>query len=247
MRKNSLFIALIAVIAIFAFSAFDASAVRAAGTYTVLPGDTLFSIAARFNVSISQLATINKVYDVNALNAGQVLQLPDPLPTGGAVTSPVVNTGNFGTGGPVYAPVYTAPIYTPAVVTYPAGTTVTTVTTYTAYTVRPGDFLAAIAQRFNTTNDAILSANSIFDPNLLYVGQLLTIPRTRTSISPKPRTVVAFPTFGVGGANRLYIVQPGDNLFGIAARTGRNAYTIAQANGILDLNTVYVGQPLVLP
>src|SRR5215813_5966235 len=116
MRKITLLVALIASIAIFAFSAFDASAVRAAGTYTVQPGDTLFSIAARFNVSISQLATINKVYDVNTVNVGQVLQLPDPLPTGGAVTSPVINTGNFGTGGPVYAPVYTAPIFTPPTV-----------------------------------------------------------------------------------------------------------------------------------
>ncbi len=59
--------------------------------------------------------------------------------------------------------------------------------------------------------------------------------------------MISFPTFGVGGANRLYIVQPGDNLFGIAARTGRNAYTIAQANGILNLNAIYVGEPLVLP
>src|SRR5215813_10569922 len=124
MRKITLLVALIASIAIFAFSAFDASAVRAAGSYTVLPGDTLFSIAARFNVSISQLATINKVYDVNSVALGQVLQLPDPLPTGGAVSSPVVAAPQFGTGGPVYAPVFTGTIYTPPAVTYAPGTTV---------------------------------------------------------------------------------------------------------------------------
>jgi LysM repeat protein len=93
----------------------------------------------------------------------------------------------------------------------------------------------------------ILASNAINDPNLLYVGQLLTIPSTKTNITPQPRAVVSYPTYGVGGANRVYIVQPGDNLFGIAARTGRNAYTIAQANGILNLNAIFVGEPLVLP
>src|SRR5690349_18208936 len=144
MRKISLLIALIASTAIFAFSAFDASAVRAAGSYTVQPGDTLFSIAARFNVSISQLATINKVYDVNSVGIGQLLQLPDPLATGGAVSSPVVAAPQFGVGGPVLAPAYTAPLYTPPAVTYAPGTTVTTVTTYRSYTVKAGDFLDSI-------------------------------------------------------------------------------------------------------
>src|SRR5260221_8176680 len=175
------------------------------------------------------------------------LHFPDPLPQGAAVSMLVGESPRFGTAGLVNPPPFTAPIYRPPAVTYAPGTTITTVTTYTGYTVRPGDFLAAIAQHFNTTPDAILSANAIANPNLLYVGQLLTIPRTTTNITPKPRPMISFPTFGVGGANRLYIVQPGDNLFGIAARTGRNAYTIAQANGILNLNAIYVGEPLVLP
>ena len=208
--------------------------------YVVQPGDTLFNIAARFNVSISELATINRVYDVNVLYVGQVLALPNPLPPGAiqnlpgsSPQNPVVITGNVGPS---------RPIFTPPVVTFPAGTTVTTVTTYTAYVVRPGDFLAAIADRFGTTPQAILSANAISDPNLLYVGQLLTIPHTTTSIVPRFRPVVT-----PARAGHIYIVQPGDNLFSIAARTGRNAWSIARANGILDLNAIFVGEPLIIP
>ncbi len=44
------------------------------------------------------------------------------------------------------------------------------------YTVQEGDTLSAIAERFNTTVEAIAEANNITDPNLIYVGQVLTIP-----------------------------------------------------------------------
>src|SRR5262245_46164031 len=68
---------------------------RAAGSYVVQPGDTLFSIASRFNVSVSELATINGVYDVNALFVGQVLNLPNPLPAGFVPAYPTnPNQGN---------------------------------------------------------------------------------------------------------------------------------------------------------
>ena len=248
MRKHLIFIAVIALVAIFAFGALGIGPASAGGTYTVQPGDSLFTIAARFNVSISQLATINGIYDVNTLTVGQVLVLPDPI-AGASGQSPIVITSNTsgitGTTGAIYTPVYTTPIYTQPVVSYPAGTTVSTVTSYTSYTVRVGDFLASIADRFGTTPAAILSANFIPNPNLLYVGQLLTIPRTRTNVSPAP--VVRVAPYYTNRYGRVYIVQPGDNLFGIAARFGRNVYSVAQANGILDLNTIYVGEPLAIP
>jgi len=46
----------------------------------------------------------------------------------------------------------------------------------TIYIVGRGDYLAAIAQRFGSTVQAISSANNIFNPNLIYPGQQLRIP-----------------------------------------------------------------------
>ena len=58
------------------------------------------------------------------------------------------------------------------------------------YTVRPGDWLARIARRCNTTVDALLAANAIVrDPNRIYPGQVLTIPQgdvaAQVSITPE--------------------------------------------------------------
>lgn len=44
------------------------------------------------------------------------------------------------------------------------------------YTVRPGDTLGSIAERYGTTVDAICQANGIANPNVIEVGQVLNMP-----------------------------------------------------------------------
>ena len=46
----------------------------------------------------------------------------------------------------------------------------------TEYTVVPGDTLSAIAKAHGVTIDEIVEANEITDPDLLRIGQVLTIP-----------------------------------------------------------------------
>ncbi len=101
------------------------------------------------------------------------------------------------------------------------------------YVVQPGDDLFRLALRFNTTIAAIQAANNIVNPNLIFVGQQLTIP----SISPAP------PPEG----STVYIVQPGDNLFRLALRFNTTIYAIQIANGIPNANLIFVGQRLIIP
>ncbi len=121
--------------------------------------------------------------------------------------------------------------------------TVQSVAADTTYTVRRGDTLAAIARQFGTTIQAIAEANHIINPNLIYVNQVLVIP-TGDSSSPAPTNPPA-PAPTTPGTT--YVVQRGDSLFGISLRFGVPVQTIAQANGISNINLIYVGQPLTIP
>ena len=111
----------------------------------------------------------------------------------------------------------------------------------TTYTVQPGDTLNAIAQRYGSSITAIAQANNIVNPNLIYVGQVLTIPGTETS-APVPTPAPPVQTSG-----STYTVQPGDTLTRIALNYGVSTQALALANGISNLNIIYVGQVLVIP
>jgi LysM repeat protein len=54
------------------------------------------------------------------------------------------------------------------------------------YTVRPGDTLAKIAWRFQTSIWPIVRANNIANPNVIHVGQKLCIPGAIKPVPPKP-------------------------------------------------------------
>ena len=56
------------------------------------------------------------------------------------------------------------------------GTVIPPTPGYITYTVQAGDTLSELARRFGTTVSAIVALNNIADPDLIYVGQVLTIP-----------------------------------------------------------------------
>ncbi|MFO7323437.1 MAG: LysM peptidoglycan-binding domain-containing protein [Chloroflexota bacterium] len=119
--------------------------------YVVQPGDNLFRIATQHGVTVDDMRAVNPdlVGEAPILQPGQQLNLP--------------NCGQAATDSPgdVAAPEQ------PAVEAPPGGE---------IYTVQAGDTLMRIAQRFNTTIDAIVAANNLSNPNRLDIGQQLVIP-----------------------------------------------------------------------
>lgn len=66
------------------------SQARAAGSYTVKAGDTLYKIARAHNVSVQELAAANQILDPAQLRVGQSLAIPGGV---GAAGSQTIDTG----------------------------------------------------------------------------------------------------------------------------------------------------------
>lgn len=142
MHKSRLFFGVL----IICLSFLIVSDVSADTTYVIQPGDTLTSIAARFNTTVASIVAANNIANPNLIYAGDTLIIP--------------------TDGGEDPPPPPSPEPPPPPPPSPGGT----------YVVQPGDTLSAIAVRFGTTVQALVALNNIANPNLIYVGQVLTIP-----------------------------------------------------------------------
>ena len=100
------------------------------------------------------------------------------------------------------------------------------------YTVRRGDTLWGIAQRYRTTVAAIVQANGIQNPNRIYPGEAFKIP---TSGSTGGNT---------GGAAVTYTVRRGDTLWGIAQRYRTTVCRLVGINKIKNPGLIYPGQSI---
>lgn len=100
---------------------------------------------------------------------------------------------------------------------------------YFEYIVRSGDTLWLLAQRYNTTVDAIKNLNGL-SGNSLSIGQILKIPSAGTTPAPY---------FD-------YIVRSGDTLWQLAQRYGTTVNAIKSLNGLTS-NILNIGQVLRIP
>ncbi len=207
--------------------------------YTVRAGDTLSSIADLYGTTVQAIQRQNSTLVSGVrIFPGTTLQIP--VFEGGGGVEPVIMQQTV----------------QPQSVTPPAANFV--------YTVRAGDQLRFIAPRYGTTWQAIAELNNLQDPNLIFTGQQLLIPNLGiggpvTAVQPvqsaAPAVIIASanpyaaspqPINPVLTAGR-YIVQPGDTMLMIARAFNVDAFSIARANGIFNLNHIFAGQRLFIP
>lgn len=96
------------------------------------------------------------------------------------------------------------------------------------YTVKAGDTLSRIANEYGLTYQEIANENKLSNPNLIYVGQKLTIPAYKKKEESEPE--------------KVYTVRAGDTLSAIAAKFGTTVAELVKKNGIANPNLIYVGQ-----
>ena len=151
----------------------------------------------------------------------------------------VATSGILGTGVAAAAPAASNASDTGshrAVSAAPTQTTTTTAATTssapagsTVYTVVTGDNVHAIAARFGVSTSAVISANTLPNPDLILPGQKLTIP---------PATA----TTGI-----TVTVKAGDTINSLATQYGVSAGSIVGANKVANADMILTGQKLFIP
>ena len=147
-------------------------------TYIVQKGDSLWSIANKFNMTVSELKNLNNLTN-NLLSIGQVLKIKDSSSNG--ETTYTVQKGDslwviankYGITTEElksYNNLKSNLLSIGQVLKIPQGKT----STENIYTVKKGDSLWTIANRYNTTVEKIKVLNNLTS-NLLSIGQQLKI------------------------------------------------------------------------
>jgi len=101
------------------------------------------------------------------------------------------------------------------------------------YTVVTGDTLWGIAGRYGTTVSKLASVNHISDDNLIFPGDVLSVPASTNEPDASNR-------------DGTYTVREGDTLWSIAARFDSTVSVLAATNNVTDPNLIFPGQVLVV-
>ena len=147
-------------------------------TYIVKKGDTLYSIASKFNISVIKLKEINNLKS-NIISVGQEL---------------IVNESNNTNNNKIYP-------------------------------VKKGDTLWSIANNYKINVDELKSFNNL-ETDSLSIGQIIYIPNKKEY--------------------NVYVVKQGDNLYKIARENNTTVSEIVDLNN-LESSNLDVNQKLLLP
>ena len=121
---------------------------------------------------------------------------------------------------------------------------------HTTYVARPGDTLFRIASTHRVSVGEIQQLNRMTEDEVR-VGQTLLIPSPHrissptTQVSYRPSTPGSSSTSA--SSSTFYTVKKNDSLKAIAIKHKMATATLASANGIKDVNKIFVGQRLKIP
>ena len=202
-------------------------------TYVVQKGDTLYSIARKYNVSVNDIKTLNNLTN-NNLSIGTILKIPtinnidDNIPSN--------NTYIVQKGDTLYsiAKKYNLTVdklkslnnLSNNLVSIGQVLVVDEVEAplnYNEYIVGKGDTLYSIARKFGISVNELMQYNNL-NNTVLSIGQILKIP---------------------GEEKTTYVVKAGDTLYGIARKYNKTVEDIKSKNNLSN-NILSIGQILTI-
>ena len=204
-------------------------------THIVTKGESLYSIAQKYNTTIGALKSLNNLKN-NILSVGQILKLPNYI----NLTKPASNITIYTVkrGDTLYSIAKQYDVSIDDLLEYnQLFNTILTIgqqlvipiddnssDNNIVYVVKNGDTLYSIAKRYNVDVDLLKNYNNL-DDNMIAVGQKLTIPNTNEFIT--------------------YYVRTNDTLESIAKRFNRNVDFIKRINN-LETDDITIGQLLII-
>ena len=173
--------------------------------HTVVRGETLVRIAARYGTTVRAITQRNNISNPNRIYVGQRLAIPTastsvPLPSGspsasctyrivrgdtlvkiaaqyGVTVQFLMSANGLSSSLIVVGRTLRVPcISRQTAPAPPPGRQVSKGVSGAAYRVRSGDTLSSIALLYHTTVQAIMAANNLTNPHHIYAGQVLQIP-----------------------------------------------------------------------
>lgn len=204
--------------------------------YTVKSGDTLYSIAKKFNISVDKLKELNKLPS-NIITIGQRLKVTD-----NKIDEPDENIYVVKSGDTLYAIAQKYNTTVNKLLEYnnlnssllsigqklkipPSQKDIEeTNEDYITYTVKKGDNLYDISRRLGTSVNELMNFNNL-TTNLLSIGQILKIPITKEEF--------------------IYTVKKGDSLYSIARTYNTTVDNIKNKNN-LKSDILSIGQKLII-
>lgn len=202
--------------------------------YIVKKGDTLYSIAQRYNITVDELKKQNQL-STNQLTIGQSLILPST-----SFATYTVQKGDtlykiasqYNTTVDILKKINNLSSNILSIgqkIKLPSTEIINIPASLETYTVKSGDTLYSIAKKFDTTVDKIKSQNSL-SADALTVGQMLKIPSVISVTKPSKTNV--------------YTVKPGDTLYSLAREFNTTVNNLKSLNN-LTTNNLVIGQTII--
>ncbi len=170
-------------------------AVSTGGRYTIVSGETISTIAARFGVTTQAVLTANGLGWSSIIYPGQTIAIPSA-----STSLPIRTVADLTPVSSVPAPPASTPVPTPT----------------TTYTIVAGDTVSAIAARFGVTTADILAANGMGSSTIIYSGRALVIPSPpkspQAAPTPVPANGAVTPLTEEMAANARLIIRTGQRL-----------------------------------
>jgi LysM repeat protein len=187
--------------------------------HTVLPGESLTSIAAADGLSVDQVAAANGMSPTTQLVAGTTVAIP---PQGAPATATLVTstptTTAFSTSGAFQ------------------------------HTVLPGESLTSVAAADGLTVPQLAAANGLSPTAELITGSTLSIPSQGAPAgAPTVTSDSSGSSTGTFSAPFQHTVLPGESLTSVATANGLTVDQLASANGLSPTSWLIIGKTLSIP